>query len=1074
MAKVYVSSTIADLRPERQAVLDWLRLARHQAIDSYLPDSDTVRDSCMDDVAACDLYVLIVGHRYGFQPPYDNPEGLSITHLEFRRAGEAGIPRVALMRTSIPDVRLSDLQDPARAPLVLGFRAEVAGQVRPAEFSDLQGLIQGLSTGIQGALDKRERRQAGQVAAGRVLRLAPRPVFLAGREDLLAELDARLTGDNEVGPRLVALCGLGGVGKTSAAVEYAHRQLGGVTVAWQFGAEDPAVLAGGFGELAAQLGVADRGNPVTAVHGVLADNPAQWLLVFDNAPDRASVARFVPPAGPGRVLITSRDQRWPPGQGLDVSVLDSHVAADFLVSRTGDPDRRAALELAGELGGLPLALEQAAAYVQASGDSLAGYLAMFRQRRADMLDRGEPIGHSQTVANTWSLAFEDLQQAAPGAAGLLRLLAFCAPEAVPLRLLLRPRAGLARELGPEVAVALRPLLEDELAAKDAIAGLRRYSLISPAAGGAVSVHGLVQAVTVAQMRAELANAWRQAAAAVIEAAIPEDPELPGAWTDFAAVLPHAQAALAVTSAGLGRVASYLGYSGSYVAARDLQQAICRAREQVLGAEHPDTLSARAEVASWTGMAGDAAGARDQFAALLPVEERVLGAEHPETLIARGNLARLTGEAGDAAAARDQFAALLPVEERVLGPGHRYTLTARSDLAYWTGQAGDAAAARDQFAGLLPLYERVLGPEHPDTLAAVRGNLAHWTGEAGDAAAARDQYAALQPVYERVLGPEHPNTLEARHDLAGWTGFAGDRAAARDQLAALLPIRERVLGPEHPNTLLTRAELASWTGSAGDAAGARDQFAALLPLYERVLGSEHPDTLIARAALAHWTGEAGDAASARDQYAALLPVLERVRGPEHPDTLSARASLASWTGDAGDAAAARDQTAALLPVQERVVGPEHPSPLASRDEFARWTGEAGDAAAARDQYAAQVPIRERVQGLEHPRTLDTRAELARWTGEAGDAAAARDQFAALLPIRERVLGPEHPRTLDTRASLAHWTGQAGDAAAARDLLAQLLPLYERVLGPEHPDTLDARQNLAHWTEQAEHGDKEGMK
>ena len=126
VARVYVSSTVADLRAERAAVFDWLRLARHQAVDSYLPDSDTVRDSCLDDVAACDLYVLIAGHRYGFQPPSDNPEGLSITQLEFRRAGEAGIPRVALLRTSVPDVRLSDLLDPARAPLVAGFREEVA------------------------------------------------------------------------------------------------------------------------------------------------------------------------------------------------------------------------------------------------------------------------------------------------------------------------------------------------------------------------------------------------------------------------------------------------------------------------------------------------------------------------------------------------------------------------------------------------------------------------------------------------------------------------------------------------------------------------------------------------------------------------------------------------------------------------------------------------------------------------------------------------------------------------------------------------------------------------------------
>ena len=187
------------------------------------------------------------------------------------------------------------------------------------------------------------------------------------------------------GPRVVALCGLGGAGKTSVAVEYAHRHLAEVGVAWQFAAEDPAVLAAGFGELAAQLGardLLDARDPVASVHGVLAAYPAEWLLVFDNAPDRASVAAFLPPAGRGRVLITSQNPIWPPGQALDVPVLDAEVAAEFLVNRTGDPDRQAALELAGELGGLPLALEQAAAYIQATGDSLAGYLASFRQRRA--------------------------------------------------------------------------------------------------------------------------------------------------------------------------------------------------------------------------------------------------------------------------------------------------------------------------------------------------------------------------------------------------------------------------------------------------------------------------------------------------------------------------------------------------------------------------------------------------------------------------------------------------------------------------------------------------------------------
>jgi len=643
MAKVYVSSTIADLTEERRAVLDWLRLARHQAIDSYLPDSNTVRDSCLDDVAACDLYVLILGHRYGFQPPQeDNPGGLSITHLEFRRAGQRGIPRVALLRTSIPDVRLSDLQDPARTRLVLGFRDEVAGAVRAAEFSDLQGLIQGLSTGIQGELDKLGKhgeRQADPVAAGRVLRLAPRPAFLAGREDLLAELEARLAGDDGAGPSVVALCGLGGAGKTSVAVEYAHRHLGEVRVCWQVAAEDPAVLAAGFGELAAQLGAADGGDPVAGVHAVLAGGGSRWLLVFDNAPDRAAVAVFVPPAGPGRVLITSRNQIWPPGQAVEVPVLDRQVAAGFLAARTGDADRRAALELAGELGGLPLALEQAGAYMQASGRSIAEYLGLFRARRAELLGKGDPAGYDKRVTTTWAVAFTELGQAGP-AAGLLRLAACCAAEDIPLHLLLRP--GLtAEDLDGVVAPLLVPLLGDELARDEAVAGLRRFSLISAPRGGLVSVHRLVQAITMDQLPTEEAEAWRRAAAAVIGAALPGDPEDPGCWPVFAALLPHAQAALDPASYGMDQVARYLGASGSYAAALAVQQQVLHAREETRGAEHPDTLTARANLAAWTGQAGDAARARDQYAALLPVRERVSGAEHPDTLTARANLAYWT-------------------------------------------------------------------------------------------------------------------------------------------------------------------------------------------------------------------------------------------------------------------------------------------------------------------------------------------------------------------------------------------------------------------------------------------------
>ena len=273
----------------------------------------------------------------------------------------------------------------------------------------------------------------------------------------------------------------------------------------------------------------------------------------------------------------------------------------------------------------------------------------------------------------------------------------------------------------------------------------------------MSVHRLVQAVTADQMPADLASAWRQAAAAVVEAALPADPRQPGTWPVFAALLPHAQAALPADSGGMVRIASYLGDSGSYVAAREL----------------------------WRGMREDRAKtwAPRTRAPCSP------GPSSPAGLARRG----MRPGPGTSSPRCCPSASGCPA------PSTRTPWAPARDLAFWTGEAGDAAGARDQFAALLPVRERVSGAEHPDTLTD-RWHLALWTGAAGDAAGARDQYAALLPVRERVSGAEHPDTLTTRGQLARWTGEAGDAAGARDQFAALLPVRERVLGAEHPDTL----------------------------------------------------------------------------------------------------------------------------------------------------------------------------------------------------------------------------------------------------------------------------------
>jgi Tetratricopeptide repeat len=448
------------------------------------------------------------------------------------------------------------------------------------------------------------------------------------------------------------------------------------------------------------------------------------LLIFDNATSHEAVDRFLPPIGNGRILVTTQSPSWPARQAIEVQALPAGVAARFLCSRTGDADQAAARTLADELGGLPLALEQAAAYVLATGTTLARYLRLFQERRSDLLARGEPTAYRKTIATTWQVAFARLNQLAPLATALLRLLAFWAPEPAPLDLLLKP----AEDLINQIPADLAPLIGDEVAINDAVGELRRYSLITFAGASSVVTHRLVQAVTKDQLPTRLASQWREVAAFLINAAIPADPESPANWSVFADLLPHAQAVLGASSAGMFRTANYLAYSGNYSAAIKQFTTMLPVIEQILGAEHPHMLICRQYLATWTGEAGDPASARDQYAALLPFQERILGAEHPDTLNVRHNLARWTGQAGDPFAARDKITSLVPIHERVLGAEHPDTLTTRSNLARWTGEAGDPGTARDQFAAALPIMERVLGPDHSAALA-TRHSFAYWASKA---------------------------------------------------------------------------------------------------------------------------------------------------------------------------------------------------------------------------------------------------------------------------------------------------------------------------------------------------------
>ncbi len=423
-------------------------------------------------------------------------------------------------------------------------------------------------------------------------------------------------------------------------------------------------------------------------------------------------------------------------------------------------------------------------------------------------------------------ALSRLDADAPAAAALLRALAFLGAEPLPFSLLLAvPKAtdarvgkGAAAEAPavplPEAAAALAVLLGDPIASGDAIQRLRRRGLVAWAGGDREVVPPPVRAA----VRASLATSsdWQQAAAALVDAAMPADPRDPTAWPAYAALLPHARAVLAATSDAMGRLAGYVEQSGDYRGARDLWSLIADAHTVAGGPEHPRTLVARCQHARCTGAAGDAVTARDALAALLPLAEDVLGPDAPDTLAARHDLAAMTGFAGDPFTAREQLLMLVPAVERVLGLDHLDTLWARASLARWTGAAGDPVGARHQFALLSRVAEQVLGYlPHPEAMR-LQAAAISWSGKAGDPHAARNQaWLLLQPYLVHVLGPAHPDTLGARRERARWAGLDGDPAAARDELSEVLPLMEGTLGPEHPRTIAARRDLAFWTERAAE-------------------------------------------------------------------------------------------------------------------------------------------------------------------------------------------------------------------------------------------------------------------
>ncbi|MET8147162.1 tetratricopeptide repeat protein [Actinoplanes sp. NPDC049668] len=672
------------------------------------------------------------------------------------------------------------------------------------------------------------------------------------------------------------LSGLGGVGKTQLAADLAHRlwdQKSVDLLVWANATSRTNVVARFVQAAFDILGIEDP-DPIHAAERFvawLAGTDRRWLIVFDDLADPADLNGLWPPTAPtGRTVVTTRrrDTALLAGRHLiDVGVFTPTEADRYLRDKLGDQPERLtdADALAADLGCLPLALAQAAAYITDRGLDCAGYrrrLADQRRQLPDLAPDVLPDEHRASVAATWTISINTADRLPPKGAArqLLQLAAMLDPNSIPLTVF-------STDSATGYCARYRGVPCDADDALDGIRLLQRFNLATvDDAAGIVRVHALVQRAVREDMdSARRCMAANSAADALLQVPIVAQHERTFAqllWSNTAVLRTVAGTCLVDPVTGvhpiLVRAAHLIGNTGQETTALDYVRQLHPTVAASLGDTHPDVLVIRKWIAYWTGHAGHWADARDAYKELLPDVVEVLGASNPEAFDVRLSIAWWQSMAGDAAGAVDALSELLADQALIQGPEHIDTLRTRTQLARCRGQANDPSGAVAELVELFAVQTRVLGPDDVYTLI-TRNNIARYRGEAGDIAGALAETQEVVNARSRTLGPDHPHTLASREGAAIWQWKSGARDSATAALKSLLDDRVRILGADHHHTLLTRHKLARWRAEIGDSDSAVAAFQQLFADQVRVLGPDHPETLATEAELAHLPKRAADPA-----------------------------------------------------------------------------------------------------------------------------------------------------------------------------------------------------------------------
>jgi tetratricopeptide (TPR) repeat protein len=720
---------------------------------------------------------------------------------------------------------------------------------------------------------------SGEPPAARRICMVPYPrnPFFTGRETVLEALHNALTsGQTAALTQPQVISGLGGIGKTQTAVEYAYQHQAAYEAVLWARAETEVVLVEGFVEIARELGLpeaaeAEVGRAVTAAKRWLASREG-WLLILDNADDLGVVRPVLPNPPGGHVLLTTRAAAvGTAGAPVELGILPAEVGALFLLRRSrrlgpeaaleaaAPEDREAALALSRELGGLPLALEQAAAFIEETPSSPAEYRRLYRERGKRLRawkGRLGPVEHAP-VTTTFSLAFENVAARSQAAADLLRLCAFLAPEAIPEELFTQGGVELGEALGAVAADPLGWLETVEAAGRYSLLGRdveRRSLTVRPdVERHTLTVHRVVQAVLRDGMGAETRRLWASRAVRSLEGTLPAIEF--GNWPAYDRLLPHLLAVAewieseAIASGEAARLLNQAGYYLSqrarFGAAEPLLQGAVALYERVKGPTDAATATSLNNLAVLYSEQGRYREAEPLLERSLEALEQALGPDHPDVAAACTSLASLYNDMGRYGKAESLLNRALKIREKAFGPDHPMTAKSLRDLGGIYRAQGRYPEAKRLYERALTIREGALGPEHPDTAVSL-SNLGELYLTLGQHDKAEPLLRRALDIDERVYGPDHPEVASDLINLAEVHSARKEHDRSEALLERALAIRESAFGPEHPAVAACLNNLGGECYRRGRYGKAEPYLRRAVAIHEQTLGPDHPDTKRARA------------------------------------------------------------------------------------------------------------------------------------------------------------------------------------------------------------------------------------